>query len=141
LTACAASAQTPTAPQTTRSTVQPTITASWVYDDNVFAQPTAAADQVLRVTPGLSLIRARPKMVLTGVYSFDAERYQQYTDLTTPNARQKGLFRGEFSPTTRRSFTINGGYYSTTNPAELNTITALTVARQRADRWQGGAIF
>jgi len=141
LTARTASAQaTEPAPQT-RSTVQPTIGASIVFDDNVFAQQTSNADTVLRISPGLSLIRVRPKAIFTGTYFLDAEKYQRFTELTTPQARQNGMFLAEFNPTRRRFWSVTGGYFSTTNPAELNTITALTVTRQRADRLQGGAKF
>jgi len=121
--------------------VQPTIGASIVFDDNVFAQQTSNADTVLRISPGLSLIRVRPKAIFTGTYFLDAEKYQRFTELTTPQARQNGMFLAEFNPTRRRFWSVTGGYFSTTNPAELNTITALTVTRQRADRLQGGAKF
>lgn len=141
LCASAASAQSRAPAPNVRSTVQPSITAAVVYDDNVFGNGSNTPDSVLRVTPGISLIRVRPRAVLTAVYFLDAERYQRYSELTTPQARQTGTFTAFFSPTPRRAWEVGVGYFSTTNPTELNTLTSINVGRQRADRWSTSGMF
>jgi hypothetical protein len=115
------------------------VTATTVYDDNVLGRPVAAADEILRVTPSFGLMIARPRLSMTGAVSFDAERYQTHRDLTTVQARQVGSFSGAFRAAPHTTLSWNAGQSSTTNPAELNTLTGLNIGRQRASRWQGGS--
>jgi len=129
-----AAAQTVTAPP-----VQPSVSATTFFDSNVLSLPAATADIVLRVTPGLALGRVTPRVRWSTSYSFDAERYQDRTDLTTIQARQALQADGAVSLGARTSIAWSGGYTSTTNPGELNTLTGLNVARVRANQWLGSA--
>src|SRR5262245_55691198 len=114
-----AQATTPAVP--TRDTVQPSVRATVVYDDNVFAQPNQRGDMVVRVSPFLSATKADPKRTITASYGFDAERYDTYSELTAIQARANALATVSFRPTPKRHFDINGGYTQTNNPTELNT--------------------
>lgn len=131
-----AAAQTTAAPP---RGVQASVTATTVYDDNVLGQPVAAADEILRLTPSFSVTGGKPRLNLTGSVTFDAERFQSHRDLTTMQARQVETFSGSFRAAPHTTLSFNAGRSSTTNPAELNTLTALNIGRQRASRWQGGS--
>jgi hypothetical protein len=122
-----------------REAVQASVTATTVYDDNVLGRAIPTADAILRLTPDLHLTLGRPHVTMAFGISFDAERYQTHQDLSTLLARQNGTLSATYqaSPRTRWSWTAD--HSTTTNPMELNTLTALSIERQGASRWQGGS--
>jgi hypothetical protein len=126
-----------------RVIVAPSAGAGIVYDDNVFSTPKdeATTDTILRVTPGFAASRETPRTSWFGSYSFDAERYTDHTDLTTPFARQAGVMRAKITSSPDTSVTLNGTYDNTITPAELNLTTGLQTGRRRAWAWTAGPEF
>jgi hypothetical protein len=123
-----------------RVLVAPSAGAGVVYDDNLLSAPEGQtlADTIVRVTPGLSLSRESAHSYWFGSYSFDAERYQDHTTLTTPLARQTASLFGRAQTAAHTTFAVNGGYDYTTTPQELNATTGLFTGRIRAWRWHAG---
>ena len=122
-----------------RDAVQASVTTTTVFDDNIFGRETAASDAILRVTPGLNLTLVRPHFGMAFGISFDAERYQTHQDLSSVQARQSGTWAASYRASPRTTWSWTADHSTTTNPTELNALTALNVDRQRASRWQGGS--
>jgi hypothetical protein len=118
--------------------IAPSASAGYVFDDNLFSTPDeqALGDQILRVTPGLSASRETQHTYWFGGYSFDAERYQDHSILTTPVARQTAGALTRIATSPRTAWTISGGYDSTVNPSELNVTTGIFAGRLRGWRWR-----
>lgn len=122
-----------------RGPVQASVTTTTVFDDNVLGRATPTADAIVRVTPGLNLTLGRPHFRVAFGGSFDAEWYRMHQDLSTAQARQNGTLSVTYEASSRTTWSWTAGQSTTTNPMELNTLTALSIARQRASRWQGGS--
>ena len=129
------------APAATTSGVVPTLGVETRFDDNIFSQPTATSDLVLRVQPGIAFGRTRSQATWTAAYGFDAEQYQQHSELASPFARQSLAFNASTRVGPRSSFAWSAGYLSTLNQSELNTLTNLNVGRVRSNHVDGNVSF
>jgi hypothetical protein len=108
------------------------------YDDNLFSRPDATVDRILRISPSIEIRRETPKHTFSTVYSFDAERYREFTELTSPFVRQNASADWTARPTTRTTVGLRGGYWRTQTPSDLNLTTGLVTARQLATQWNAG---
>jgi hypothetical protein len=121
------------------SLVRSEVAVGLISDDNLFFRPVGSADLVLRVTPLLELHRATPRLATDLRYRFDAERFTDHPDLTTPLARQDAQLEVKLRPNQGTTFSMRGGYQRTHNAGELNLTTGLTSQRLLATRRLAGA--
>jgi hypothetical protein len=115
--------------------VRPSISASQVYESNLFATRTGRQeDYITRVTPAIEGEYRSPVWTLSGKYSLDAERFSEHSELSAGAARQLAGLHVDYRPASRLTFATSAEYLDTRNPAELNVGTALSFARSRASR-------
>lgn len=113
---------------------RPDVTFGLVFDDNVFLQPEGheTADIFLRLTPGFDLVHNSTRLRLNGSFRFDAERYQDRTDLNEAVAREASLLDLTWRPNRRFALISQAAYHRTQTPLDLNVATGLTGGRQPA---------
>jgi hypothetical protein len=110
-----------------------------VEDDNLFFTAVRPErDFISRVTPEIEAGSLGPRMSLTGRYTFDAERFAEHPELTTPRARQNASIDLKSDPARSLALTVHGEYVSTLTPGDLNLQTGLTAGRLRARRLSAG---
>ncbi len=118
---------------------RPDVTFGVVFDDNVLARPEATGDIFMRLTPGFDLRHESTRVSLGAGLRFDAERYQERSDLNTAVARQATGFDLTWRPNRRFAVTSRAGYQRTQTPQDLNVTTGLTGGRQQASRVDAAA--
>ncbi len=123
----------------TQVVVQPSVTVSVAYDDNLFIRVPATSDTVLRITPSIHASRSTPRLALFGSYSLDVERYQDHPDLTTGHARQGAVGRITYTPSTRTTFGVTTSYDASRFPYQVNLSTGLATARIPSWHWSAGS--
>jgi hypothetical protein len=119
-----------------RLEVHPSVTATEVHDDNVFATADEpVADQVFRLGPGLVVVRTSPRLALQARYRLEAERYRRHRELDSKAASQLATFDADWTPT--QVLTARGvlSYASAQTPGALNTLTGLEVGRRPAQQF------
>ncbi len=126
------------AAQPVRPLFSPRVEIGVAYDDNLFSQPNASFDTILRISPAIEIFRESRTATFTTLYSFDAERYRDFTDLSSPFVRQNASAAWTLRPSTRTTFALQGGYWRTQTPSDLNVTTGLVSARQLATQWNAG---
>lgn len=116
--------------------LEPSVQFTESYDDNLFLTPDAErqSDYFMRVTPGILSGYRSARVLFTGGYNFDAERYTDHPDLETLRARQNVTFDLTTLATQRFIFAVNAGYMDTTTPSDLNQASGLILGRARAER-------
>jgi len=123
-----------------RLAIEPSVDVTELHDDNLFfSSGNQARDQILRVTPAVSLRRESPHWLLSGSYSFDSERFSRHPELTTLRARERALASVHYQPGPRLTVTFDGAYTDTNTPADLNVLSGLATSRIRATRVSTGA--
>jgi len=116
----------------------PALTATQVYDSNVFYTPAAdEADLITRITPALRTELASPRWTLDARYALDAERFAVRDQLSSPIARQQGLAAFDFRPSGRFRLTAGAEISGTKTPTELNATSGLSTVRAPAMRVAG----
>jgi hypothetical protein len=112
------------------------VSASQVFDSNIFATPAAIAqsDWVTRVGPAFEARYRSLPVEIVGRYELQAERYAAHPDLTTSTARQDADLTLRVAPRTRLDLLASAGYARTQNPAEFNTESLIGVGRMQASR-------
>ena len=121
-----------------RTVVTPSVSVAWVYDDNLFYQAAAEIERILRVTSGLDVTRETQRTTLDFDISFDLERFDEHSTLSTPLARQAAFLRTRTQASPRVAVQFEGSFDSTRAPTELNLTTGLLTGRRRAYRLHGG---
>jgi len=114
----------------TRLQAYPSVTLVQMYDDNVFATAErTVADEVTRLSPGLRVLRASPRLTVLARYRLDAELYRRHPDLDSATAGQVAVLDAGWTPS--RSFAGKAvlSYASARTTADLNTLTGLEVGR------------
>jgi hypothetical protein len=115
--------------------LRPSLTATQVYDSNLFSTSTARlADFVTRVTPVIESEYRSPTWILRGRYTFDVERFAEHPELTSLDARRHALAAVEYRPTRRLTLVADGELSNTQTPGDLNLLTGLAFTRARAER-------
>ena len=118
--------------------VEPSLTATQAYDDNVFLDPDRpTADFFTRITPGVQAgVRTR-RMMLVGTAQFDAERYNEQDQLDALQARRFVAVDVNGLVTPRLAILGNFTHAFTTTPSELNLLSGLILGRADATRYGG----
>lgn len=120
---------------------RPEVNFGIVFDDNVFSLPQGSGDVLMRLTPGFDLVHESTPLTVRGVFRFDAERYQERSDLNDPVARANTGLDLTWRPNSRLSLTGRAGYQRTNTPQDLNVTTGLTGGRQEASRVDASLSF
>ena len=116
---------------------EPSVVVSELYDDNLFLTPGRERhDWFLRVTPGLQAGYRSSRVLVTGVASFDGERYSSHRELDRMMARRQAGIDLSALATPRLVLRVTGGYVDTTTPSELNLLSGIVVARGQAQRYE-----
>jgi hypothetical protein len=113
---------------------RPDVTFGIVFDDNVFMRPEPEGDIFIRLTPGFDLVHESPRLHVNGLFRFDAERYQDRTDLNEAVARQQSSLDLTWRPNNRFGLISRAAYDRTQTPLDLNAATGLAGGRQPAWR-------
>src|SRR6266478_8678541 len=120
-------------------TVRPSFTVAEVFDDNLFAAASApAADTISRFTPGLGLDYLGRALTLRSRYAFDAEYFARHPELTDQQMRRRGSINLRFPGGGPWGILVDGAYFETHVPGELNTETGVLSGRARARRLSFG---
>jgi hypothetical protein len=116
--------------------LEPTVSVTTVRDTNLFYTPgdRTAEDWITRVSPAVQAGYRNQRGVGLGWYTFDAERYQNFTDLTRARTRDSGGLDYRGTPTERLTLTASAGYAYTTTPYELTQTTGFVLGRVAARR-------
>ena len=113
--------------------VTPSFSLGAVYDDNVFSTSShPKADFISRFTPGIQAGYQSAPLTLLGRYTFDAEIYADHPELDNAQVRQQPSIEFRYLPTRPLTLSVNGSYFETQTPRELNGLTGLEVGRRRA---------
>jgi hypothetical protein len=114
---------------------RPEATFGVVFDSNVFMRAIdPAGDVFMRLTPGFDLVHESPQLRVNGTFRFDAERYQERSDLNEAVARNLNAIDVTWRPNTRFGLITRAAYERTQTPLDLNTATGLTGGRMPAWR-------
>jgi len=136
--ALAQPAQAPAPAPARQPVFTPRVDVGVVYDDNLFSQPNASFDTILRISPTLAIFRETQVHTFSTQYSFDAERYQDFKDLSSPFVRQNASANWTARPNPRTTVGLLGDYWRTQTPTDLNLTTGLVAVRQLATQWSAG---
>lgn len=113
--------------------VTPSFSFGEVYDDNIFSTASQPeSDFISRFTPAIQAGYQSAPLTLLGRYSFDAEIYAKHPDLNAAQVRQQASIELKYLPTRPLTLSVNGRYFETQTPSELNVLTGLQVGRSRA---------
>ena len=113
---------------------RPDVTFGIVFDDNVFMRTEPEGDVFMRLTPGFDIVHDSPRLLVNGRFRFDAERYQERSDLNEAVARQESSLDLTWRPNNRFGLISHAAYDRTQTPLDLNAATGLTGGRQPAWR-------
>jgi hypothetical protein len=98
-------------------------------DDNILLQPVGTSDLIMRVSPFVEARRTTVRTTVTARYRFDAERYTDHPDFTTPFARQDAAIDVAVRLSPLTSIGMRAGYLRTQTPQDLNLSTGLSTSR------------
>jgi hypothetical protein len=99
----------------------PRLSVAAVHDDNLFLTPEPTIDdRITRVTAGAQLDVVGDSVNLTASYSQDAEYYKDHSELDSTSLRRTGAAEVTFRATERLSWGLEGSYFKTPQPGDLN---------------------
>jgi len=113
----------------------PSLTIGSIYDDNLFAQTQGDAGHMLMLRPGLGTAIDTPRLSLSSLFTFDAQR-SNHRDLTMIDARRHGDARVQYRTTNATTVGLMAQYDRTETPGEINIGTGILTDRQQAQRWE-----
>jgi hypothetical protein len=103
------------------------------FDDNVFnSTQSRESDVITRFTPGIEFGYRSEPFTLLASYDFDAEIFAKNTNLTQPQARQRGGLHFQYQPTRIWTLGFTGEYLETERPQDLNVTTGISGERERS---------
>ncbi|MGH7255697.1 MAG: hypothetical protein ACREI3_07960, partial [Nitrospirales bacterium] len=118
--------------------LRPALSASEVFDDNIFfasSDGNREHDVITRFTPALEGGYRSTPLTITARYTFDAEIYTEHPELTSPQVRQQGMLEFTSQPNRLLTMKLEGSYFQTRTPFELNLLTGIAIRRTRAERY------
>jgi hypothetical protein len=117
----------------TNVTFVPSISASTVYDDNLFAQASGDVGVMSHLRPAMELNYESPTLTLFSFGSFDMQR-SNHPALNTVDARRHGTFdvHHRITPATTLGFGLR--YDRTETPGEINLDSGILGPRRTAER-------
>lgn len=113
------------------------LSASQVYDGNLFATPASGqphADLISRFGPTLEAGYLSVPLEIAARYDIQAERYLEHADLNDNVAHQDAHLWLRYIPNSRFRANVDGAYLRTQTPSELNLVSQLGVGRRPAER-------
>src|SRR5258706_10889602 len=113
----------------------PSLTIGSIYDDNLFAQTQGDAGHLLTLRPGLGTAIDTPRLSLSSLFTFDAQR-SNHRDLTMIDARRHGDARVQYRTTDATTIGLMAQYDRTETPGEINIGTGILTDRRQAQRWE-----
>jgi hypothetical protein len=113
----------------------PSLTIGSIYDDNLFAQTQGDAGHMLTLRPGLGTAIDTPRLSLSSLFTFDAQR-SNHRDLTMIDARRHGDAKVQYRTTNATTVGLMAQYDRTETPGEINIGTGILTDRQQAQRWE-----
>jgi hypothetical protein len=113
----------------------PSVSVTQQHDSNVFStQVDPEADFVTRVSSGVETEYRSPLWTMSGRYVLDNERFAEHAGLDSMDARQRAAVAFGYRPTARVAWAVDGEFWKTRTPGELNAATGLTFTRAAARR-------
>jgi hypothetical protein len=104
----------------------PSLSVAAVHDDNLFLTPEPTLDdRIMRYTGGAALDVVGDSVNVVASYSQDAEYYADHSELDSGALRRSAIMQVTFRPTERFSWGVDGSYFKTPQPGDLNIGTAL----------------
>jgi len=113
----------------------PSLTIGSIYDDNLFAQTQGDAGHMLTLRPGLGTAIDTPRLSLSSLFTFDAQR-SNHRDLTMIDARRHGDAKVQYRTTDATTVGLMAQYDRTETPGEINIGTGILTDRRQAQRWE-----
>jgi hypothetical protein len=113
----------------------PSLTIGSIYDDNLFAQTQGDAGHMLTLRPGLGTAIDTPRLSLSSLFTFDAQR-SNHRDLTMIDARRHGDAKVHYRTTDATTVGLMAQYDRTETPGEINIGTGILTDRRQAQRWE-----
>lgn len=110
------------------------MSATQIYDGNLFATPAPQADLISRVGPAFEAGYLSPPLEIDARYEIQAERYLDHPDLNANAAHQDATLAVRYRPMPRFTLRTDAGYIATQTPAEFNIESQLGVGRTPAER-------
>ena len=113
------------------------VSATQIYDGNLFATPASRAPQadlVSRVGPAFEAGYLSPPVEIHARYEIQAERYLDHPDLDSNAAHQDATLALRYRPMPRFTLRADAAYVATQTPSEFNIESQLGVARVPAER-------
>jgi hypothetical protein len=111
------------------------IATSQVFDSNLFSTPSnPQSDFITRLTSSVDAERRSARLIMSGRYSLDAERFADHRQLSSANARQHASVAAEYRSRRRLTFEIGMEMWTTSTPEDFMLDTGLTPGRAAATR-------
>ncbi len=132
----AASAQTTEGQPGVQDGVQAQVGTALVYDSNLFWEPEGTSDFFWRISPKLTAQRRLPRLTVVASYTFDAERFMEQSEESTPLARQRAALDLTGQPNAGTTLRVVAAYATTSTPYDFNATTGLGPGRYRARNWE-----
>lgn len=99
----------------------PTVSVAAVHDDNLFLTPEPTVDdRITRYTGSLALDYTVDELQFIGNYTQDAEYYQDNEQFDSAGLRRSGTAQLSYQATERLKWGIDGSYFKTPQPGDLN---------------------
>jgi hypothetical protein len=99
----------------------PSLSVAAVHDSNLFLTPEPTIDdRITRYTGRLELNVDGDAVDVSALYSQDAEYYADYDQFDSGALRRSGTAQVTFHPSERLSWGIDGTYFKTPQPGDLN---------------------
>lgn len=118
----------------------PSVTISEIYDDNLFFTITDEQDDLAtRISPALEIGYKSETAEWNGRYSFDAEKYNEFSELDSNMIRRFADLSVKVLPSNKLTLAADANYTKTNTPVDLslagnNFIQGLSVGRADAQR-------
>ncbi len=104
----------------------PSLSIAAVHDDNLFLTPEPTIDdRIMRYTGGLAVDVTGDAVTFNGSYSQDAEYYEDHDEFDSSSLRRSAVAQLMYRATERFTWGIDGSYFKTPQPGDLNLGTGL----------------
>jgi len=125
------------APAQVETYTRVSVSATQVYDGNLFAVPAShapQADLISRFGPALEAGYKSLPFEIAARYEIQAERYLDHADLNENVAHQDAALSLRYLPAARVALIVDGSFVQTQTPGEFNIDSQLGVGRAPAER-------
>jgi len=109
------------------------VSATQIYDGNLFATPASRAPQadlISRIGPAFEAGYLSPPFAIDARYEIQAERYLDHPDLDANAAHQDATLAVRYRPMPRFTLRADAAYIATQTPAQFNVGSQLNIGSQ-----------